>query len=1695
MPEYNIGDTIDSRYLLKKSLGGGRVGKVYLAYDSKSNTDIAIKLLSDRPHSDREINLFTREFNAIKNLNHPGVVKVFELGSDYFTMEYVDGDSLTKLKGGDVAQIFEVGIDIARVLEYIHRQGVIHRDLKPENIKLSSLGQVKILDFGFAIDQDVANLLAADNPEIAGTLNYMAPEVIKGFQIDPRADLYSLGIIFYELTTGQLPFKSADIFTTVVRQVETNAVPPTTHNPKITPGFEEIILKLIAKSPVRRFQSADELLEYMMRLAGRSEILRIKIDRGRKFLYPPKFAGREAELKQMQQVFDKAMLGRSKLLLLRGEDGIGKTSTLRQFKANLAMPKILFLDVECDNASTNNWSGMAQIIHEIFKFLEKTNSALLLSARRWAPILLAIAPNLSSKSYLVGATAEQNLSEESLLQNLCLFFIEISRTHPLALMFDNLEWLDHSSVALLHRLIQTSQDHPIFICGTYRGPSQQGDFEKLIPRLLAKKQCEEIVLSGLSASELGVMLGAMIGQEQLTGSLVDKIHEISRGIPLLAEETMKNMSDDGLIFRQGGIWHIEVDDLRKIRRPNILEDTLLKKYEDINQGSKRIIQIASAIGHRFPRLLLEKICKMPDSDLDALLRGLLEQGFLAQIADNLQIEFIIGSPRLAQLIYQRMLPKNKEQLHEEIAKQLEGLAGAENRAEELAHHYFQANLKRKSVPYWITAGDHHERQYAYISAIQSYEKALAITQQKGMLKELLEILEKLGNVCCTMGQYDKALQHYQQGLILAHSPKQKTPFYKGMGIAFFKKGEFEKSKEHFETLLKILRQEKQNIGTELTWMASLHIALGQYDDAQTLLKQAIKIARADKNRLLQAVVYDSSAQIHYMLGHWPHAMDYYQHALQILAKVENQRLQSQICKGMAQIYMQQGKFSPAYRHLEQALYLCHLTGDLELKVMISLDIGFLLECSGHLESAHSRYLEALDTAQDLSLKSGEAHAEMYLGRYFLLQERPMDALEHLQQSQEIFQQLQLTWAIAECYLLQGQAYHIQGDYENALRCLDMSEQTISVLHSNWRLIAVYTEIGEIYRKTNRSDQANKMFNKALKIARDVMNNEALLGRIHVRYGLFCCDSNLSRETIEHFVTATVFWQRTGCSLELAKTYYEYGHALLELERKGDQGFMKVALHQLHKAKEIYQKANFGTMLNKTLLLIKECERQQSDALGRRDLAVKLRTFGRSLTEAERTATKQWDDFRNQFLNEIGEDMDRDALLAELDKRIAESSKHFQEQIENMRVQNNTLITEVENLKSERDSLLTLQKISNTINSVLESQKLLNMIMDMVIKELRAERGFLVTNQEKDFVVRCARNISSEEISQEDFNFSQSILRRVITTGEAVLTSDAQADARFNSQSIMDLRLRSILCVPLKIRERILGAIYLDNRFVSGLFTEHDLEFLSAFSNQAAIALENAFLYEELREKERMEQELSIAARIQSGLLPKDLPNVQGIEVYGKMVPARQVGGDYYDFIVAPDNNSVSIVIGDVSGKGIPAGLVMVMARLILHHFLRNPDISTRETLIETNNLLKDNTEPFIFMSMLLARWEGPKQRFVYTGAGHENLIICRKQSKDLEVIPAGGVVLGVKDHIEEFLEEKEIALNSGDSVIFYTDGVTECMSASGEMLELDGFLAMVRNHLGKAPSETVAALLEELTKYMGTAEQHDDITLMVVKKN
>lgn len=418
--------------------------------------------------------------------------------------------------------------------------------------------------------------------------------------------------------------------------------------------------------------------------------------------------------------------------------------------------------------------------------------------------------------------------------------------------------------------------------------------------------------------------------------------------------------------------------------------------------------------------------------------------------------------------------------------------------------------------------------------------------------------------------------------------------------------------------------------------------------------------------------------------------------------------------------------------------------------------------------------------------------------------------------------------------------------------------------------------------------------------------------------------------------------------------------------------------------------------------------------------------------------------------------------------------------------------EVAVLAHERDDLRKLLEINKRLNQQHDLRKLLETIIDSAIELMAAERGFLILVHEGDMRVEIARNMSREALDVRTSNLvSTQICKEVIDTGKPVLTTNAAADARYGRySSVVGLNLRSILCVPFKIKDQVLGTVYLDNANV-GAFSDRDADLLSAFSDQAAVAIENARLIRQVKKKERMEQELKIASDIQKKLLPRRTPRVPGLDLYGWMHPAKQVGGDYYDFI--PVQGGLLVCIGDVSGKGVPAGLVMASARSALRSLAERVQ-STREIVIALNRLLADDLDREMFLSLLLLRYDQESGAISYTGAGHEHLIIYRAEEDQIETRKAGGMVLGLRPDIEEHVKEEQLHLEVGDALVLYTDGVTEAVDERNEQYQLERLTVATKACCEKPPREMLHAILSDVLRWKGKAQQKDDITLVTCRR-
>lgn len=259
-----IGQTLNGRYRLDAMIGEGSTAVVYKATDIRLEREVAVKVLLPHVH-DTTKKRFQREALAAAKLSHNGIMGIYDVGEDgnhqYLVVELITGQPLHALMPAQAKDVIEIGYQICQALEYAHRVGLIHRDIKPANIYMTDDRQIKLMDFGLAISHsgDEKRLTALGT--IIGTPAYLSPEQAQGLKLDPRTDIYSLGIVLYELLTGQLPFDADDIGSILLQQVKKEAEPPSKHVDHVPPALEDIILKSLEKKREARFRSAEEMAE------------------------------------------------------------------------------------------------------------------------------------------------------------------------------------------------------------------------------------------------------------------------------------------------------------------------------------------------------------------------------------------------------------------------------------------------------------------------------------------------------------------------------------------------------------------------------------------------------------------------------------------------------------------------------------------------------------------------------------------------------------------------------------------------------------------------------------------------------------------------------------------------------------------------------------------------------------------------------------------------------------------------------------------------------------------------------------------------------------------------------------------------------------------------------------------------------------------------------------------------------------------------------------------------------------------------------------------------------------------------------------------------------------------------------------------------------------------------------------------
>ena len=404
----------------------------------------------------------------------------------------------------------------------------------------------------------------------------------------------------------------------------------------------------------------------------------------------------------------------------------------------------------------------------------------------------------------------------------------------------------------------------------------------------------------------------------------------------------------------------------------------------------------------------------------------------------------------------------------------------------------------------------------------------------------------------------------------------------------------------------------------------------------------------------------------------------------------------------------------------------------------------------------------------------------------------------------------------------------------------------------------------------------------------------------------------------------------------------------------------------------------------------------------------------------------------------------------------------------------------------------LYRLSQAFNSSLDLDQVLERVIDEVIATTRAERGFIMLRAaDGQLAFQAARGIDRKTIEEPKFEISRSIVESVAQDARPVVTSDALHDAQYQRrESVMNLRLRSILCVPLLHKGTVLGVIYVDNRLQVGIFTEKDLDLLNAIGASAAIAIENARLYQVAVEKGRLERELQVARSVQTSLLPGATPQMDGWEFAAWWEPARQVAGDFYDFIPAGDGY-LGLVIADVSDKGMPAALFMALSRSTVRASVTAAATPT-DGINRANRLLCADATDGMFVTLFYAQLDPATGGLLYVNAGHNPPLHYNAKTDETDLLTRTGMPLGVND-LGDY-GQRGVQLASGDLILLYTDGVTDARDARGEEFGLKRLRELVLEHRRAAASNLVAALTAALRDFTAAAEPFDDITVVAVKR-
>ena len=765
------------RYRVERLLGEGTRKRVYLARDERLDRDVAVAVIKTEGLDEAGRHRIDREARAMARLgDHPNIVTVFdvveEAGAPQIVAQYMAGGTLGERLASEesgrlaVGDVLRLGEELALALGHAHGLGIVHRDVKPANVWLTTDGTAKLGDFGLAAMMDQSRLTAEGM--VVGTVAYLAPEQAVGRTPDARADLYSLGVVLYELLTGRPPFLGDDAVSVIAQHLNTAPVATTWHTPGVPPALDALVLRLLAKDPAERPATAGDVVAELRRLREVSlePVPATEITGDGGLLAAGdwrRFVGRIAELAAARGACDEALAGRSRLVLVVGEPGVGKTRLVEEVAAYAALRGAQVCWGHCYEGEV----GVAYLpFVEAFRSYVRSRTDEQLGAElgTGGPEVATLVSELRQRfpDLPPSPPLEGDAERLRLFDGIATFLAHSSRTDPMVLVLDDLHWADKPSLLLLQYLARNLRNERVLIIGTYRDVDldRQHPLADAVAALRRERLYERVLLRGMSRDDVKALIEA-IGEQEIPDAFADTIFGATEGNPFFVAEVLRHLTESGALRLVDGLW-VGTPESIEANLPEGVREVIGRRLSRLSEECNRMLTVAAAMPGGFVPDLVAAVT----GDGDDAVLDLLDDALDAQIVrerPTLAGAYEFTHALIRQTLYGELSTPRRVRLHRQIGEALEARHGTlvEAFLPELAYHWFQAapgGGADKAVEYSTRAGDRARDQAAHEEAARYYDQALQALDldEQADQRDRTELMLTLGQVLTRAGDTERA---------------------------------------------------------------------------------------------------------------------------------------------------------------------------------------------------------------------------------------------------------------------------------------------------------------------------------------------------------------------------------------------------------------------------------------------------------------------------------------------------------------------------------------------------------------------------------------------------------------------------------------------------------------------------------------------------------------------------------------------------------------------------------------------------------------------------------------------------------------------------------------------------------------------------------------------------------------------------